>query len=241
MRNRNEGQANSSVKTYLSLTFPGDLTVSEIENLRNSTGALRALQLPASVKNTLDRAQEWGFAKSSRPEVGLLLSVLAAAVPPRGRVLEIGTGAGVGLTWIVHGLGQRDDVEVISVDLDPDRAASVRAFGWPDWVSVVAGDGAKILRSSPASFDLIFPDSPGGEIYDIGPSIAALRPGGILLLDDMEILKEYGPERRARLGEVARQLSHAPNIVYVDLPLPNGVLLAARRRVEVGPILGRVD
>ena len=163
MPDTSETQANSSVKTYVTLTFHRDLTASDLENLRSSSSALRALQLPAAVKSTLDRAQEWGFTKSSRPEVGLLLSVLAAAVPPRGRVLEIGTGAGVGLTWIVYGLGRREDVEVITVDLDPDRAASVRAFGWPDWVSVVTGDGATILHNSPGSFDLIFPELSGRE------------------------------------------------------------------------------
>jgi predicted O-methyltransferase YrrM len=230
MPDTSETQANSSVKTYVTLTFHRDLTASDLENLRSSSSALRALQLPAAVKSTLDRAQEWGFTKSSRPEVGLLLSVLAAAVPPRGRVLEIGTGAGVGLTWIVYGLGRRDDVEVITVDLDPDRAASVRAFGWPDWVSVVTGDGATILHDSPGSFDLIFPDSPDEKTYGIGPSIAALRPGGILLLDDMEELKERGPERSARLAEVRRQLSDSSDILYVDLPLVSGVVLAARRR-----------
>jgi len=224
------GSENSAVKTYVTLTFDRDLTASDIEDLRSSTDASRALELPAAIKDTLDRAQEWGFTKSSRPEVGRLLSVLAAAVPPGGRVLEIGTGAGVGLTWIVHGLGSRDDVEVISVDLDPERAASVRAFGWPDWVSVVTGDGAKVLRDSPGSFDLIFPDSPDEKTFGIGPSIAALRPGGILLLDDMEELKERGPERTARLSEVRHQLSEAPDLLYVDLPLVSGVVLAARRR-----------
>ncbi len=225
----NEGPTQSFVRTYLTLTFDRDLTASDVEDLVNSTSALRALQLPATVKATLDTAKEWGFTLSSRPEVGMLLSVLAAAVPPRGRVLEIGTGAGVGLTWIVHGLGRRDDVEVISVELDPDRAARVRAFGWPSWVSVIAGNGAKLVESS-GSFDLIFPDSPDEKTFGIRPSVAALRPGGILLLDDMEELKERGPERSARLAGVRRQLAEDPNIISVDLPLPSGVVLAVRRR-----------
>ncbi len=229
MHSSNEAGTNPIVRTYVTLTFDRDLAVADVEDLKSSTGALRALPLPPAVKATLDLAYEWGFTLSSRPEVGLLLSVLAAAVPPRGRVLEVGTGAGVGLTWIVHGLGRRDDVEVISVDIDPDRAARVRAFGWPDWVSVVAGDGARFL-GTPSSFDLIFPDHPGGKVYDIQSSIAALRPGGILLLDDMEDLKERGPERSARLAGVRRQLLEDPAMVCVELPLPSGVLLAARRR-----------
>ena len=39
------------------------------------------------------------------PGVGRLLAVLAAAVPVYGRILEMGTGVGVGTAWIVYGLG----------------------------------------------------------------------------------------------------------------------------------------
>ena len=52
--------------------------------------------------------------------MGRLLAALAAAVPSGGRVLEIGTGVGVGLAWLVHGLGARRDVEVVTVELDDE-------------------------------------------------------------------------------------------------------------------------
>ena len=144
-------------------------------------------------------------------------------------MLEIGTGVGIGLAWIVYGLGPRDDVEVVSVELDPDLAVCARAIGWPDWVSIVTGNGAELLESA-GSFDLIFPDSTGVKTQDVRPFIAALRPGGILLLDDMEVLKGHGPERRTRLARVHRQFLEDPNIVCADLQLSSGVLLATRRR-----------
>lgn len=222
-------ESKTSVKTYVTLTFDHELPTYDVESLKISASASSAVLLPQAVKATLDLAEEWAFTKSSRPEVGLLLAVLAAAVPPRARILEIGTGAGVGLTWIIYGLGQRTDVEVITVDIDQVRAERVRGFGWPAWVSVVTGDGAKLLE--PASFDLIFPDSPDEKTFGIGPSLAALRPGGILLLDDMEDLKERGPERAARLAGVRRQLSEATDMICVDLPLPSGVILATKRRI----------
>ena len=57
--------------------------------------------LPEGVAAALGRAREAGFALSCEVGVGRLLATLAAGVRPGGRILELGTGAGVGLAWIV--------------------------------------------------------------------------------------------------------------------------------------------
>ncbi|MYS80280.1 hypothetical protein [Embleya scabrispora] len=51
---------------------------------------------PEIVGHAVALATACGFALSSEPKVGRLLPVLAAAVPTDGRILEPGTGAGVG-------------------------------------------------------------------------------------------------------------------------------------------------
>ncbi len=217
-------------RPHVTLTFDRPLTDAEIEQLKLTTNASNALRVPLGVKAAYDREQELRFKQSSEPEVGRLLSVLAAMVPWRGRVLELGTGAGVGLAWIVYGLGQRNDVEVVSVELDSQQAAIVQAAGWPDWVSIIVGDGAELLETL-GSFDLIFPDTPGGKIYKLGTTIAALRLGGLLLLDDMELPSNEYPERRIRLASVRDQLFGDPHLVCADLALSSGLILAARQRL----------
>jgi demethylmenaquinone methyltransferase/2-methoxy-6-polyprenyl-1,4-benzoquinol methylase len=120
------------------------------------------MDIPESVAAAQDRASRSGFELSSEPEVGQLMACLANAVPIEGRILEIGTGCGVGLAWIVHGLGSRASVEVVSVEIDSAIAASTKSVGWPGWVSIVEGDGADLVGTI-GSFDLIFPDAPGGK------------------------------------------------------------------------------
>ena len=85
------------------------------------------MALPDMVAAAYRRAADAGFELSSEPEVGRLLACLAAAVPPQGRVLELGTGVGAGLAWLVHGLGERTDVTVVSVDVDPELQAAAEA------------------------------------------------------------------------------------------------------------------
>jgi demethylmenaquinone methyltransferase/2-methoxy-6-polyprenyl-1,4-benzoquinol methylase len=185
------------------------------------------VELPAAVQAAYDRADDLGFPLSCEPDVGRLLAVLAAAVPPDGRVLELGTGVGVGLAWITTGLGDRDDVEVVSVELDAERAAVVEGVGWPPTVSIVVGDGAE-LAATLGRFDLVFPDAPGGKIRNLDATLAALRPGGMLLVDDMDLARHTDPDLRSGLQMVVDRLRAEPHLTTAELPLASGVVVATR-------------
>src|SRR5437762_396879 len=86
------------------------------------------LPLPELVRQALARAQRRDFAYSCEDPVGPLLAALAAAVPPGGRILELGTGTGVGTAWLVSGLRGRTDVAVRTGEPDPELAGEGR--GW---------------------------------------------------------------------------------------------------------------
>jgi predicted O-methyltransferase YrrM len=58
---------------------------------------------PPLVRRALELERELGFDRSSIPEVGRLLHLLAAQ-RGRMRVGEIGTGCGVGAAWIASAL-----------------------------------------------------------------------------------------------------------------------------------------
>jgi len=213
----------------LTLGFNHALTDSELEHIKMTSGALDIMRVPTMVREAHARAQQLQFLQSSEPTVGRLLSVLSSIVPLGGRVLELGTGAGVGLAWIVHGLRERTDVDVISVELDRERAEIVRDAAWPSWVSFISGNGAELIETL-GSFDLIFPDTPGGKVYNLEATIAALRPGGMLLLDDMELPKRGNAARRARIKSVRNQLFRDPRLHCAELAYSSGLILAARGR-----------
>src|ERR1700744_4925476 len=96
--------------------------------------------MPPVVELALGRSADARFEFSCESPSGETLAVLAAAVPAGGRVLELGTGAGVGLAWLAHGLRYRNDVRVISVEVDPQLAGIAAQGSWPDWVEILVGD-----------------------------------------------------------------------------------------------------
>ncbi|WCD91286.1 Putative O-methyltransferase/MSMEI_4947 (plasmid) [Streptomyces xanthophaeus] len=218
----------SGTRSLVTLTFGHEMSRAEIESMKRRLGARTALQVPPTVDAAYARAQQIGFAKSCCPEVGALMSVLAAATPTGGRILELGTGVGVGLAWIVHGLHSRTDVEVVSVEVDPKKSALASGARWPDWVTLVASDAKEALPIL-GRFDLIFLDVPGQlKASLLDGTINALKPGGQLLIDDMNPYWGKGATRPALDERDPEQLLEDSRVACALLQYATGMILASR-------------
>lgn len=185
-------------------------------------------ELPERVSSALERARSAGFEMSCDPGVGELLALLAAAVPQGGRILELGTGSGVGLAWLVTGVGARTDVRLVSVDIDRELQESTRSAGWPGFVEFRLEDGAEVVENS-GHFDLIFADAPGGKLTGLEAAIAALTHGGVFVVDDMDLTLHDDPDLRDALGRVRERLVGHRDLLTVELAHGSGVILAVRR------------
>ncbi|WTW98158.1 class I SAM-dependent methyltransferase [Streptomycetaceae bacterium NBC_01309] len=179
-------------------------------------------------ERALAHAEALGFTMSSNPEVGRLLAVLAAAVPHGGRILEIGTGTGVGTASLVSGLGSRTDATVDTIELDADTGERARDNDWPDHVRFHVGDAVELLPTLGA-FDLIYADAPGGKWHGLDRTLAALAPRGVLLVDDMAPQDWWSAEHREHQARVREQLVSAPFLAVCELDAVGGLILGTRR------------
>ena len=139
---------------------------------------------PPLVARARARADELGFERSSEPEVGRLLHLLAAQ-RGRTRVGEIGTGTGVGAAWIVSALAP--SVPFVTVELDRERAAAVvELFAEDPNVRVLEGDWHELMPAE-APFDLLFYDGGGKQRPDVDGEqvVGLLAPGGTIVMDDL--------------------------------------------------------
>ena len=173
-------------------------------------------------------ARERGFEFSSESGVGALLASLAAASPNNARIAELGTGAGVGLAWIVHGLGERGDASVYTVETDTSLLSTVAAAGWPGYVQFVHDDGAHAVREL-APFDLVFADAVGGKVEGLDRTIDSLAAGGVLLVDDMDPARHADDGLLKQLGVVRDQIFADPSLVAAELDFASGVIVATKR------------
>ena len=141
----------------------------------------------------------------------------------------MGTGVGVGSAWIVHGLGARSDVRVTTVDVDAQASVIAQSAVWPAFVTLRVADVLEVLDEI-GRFDLIFADAQGGKWSGLERTIGALRPGGLLLVDDMTPPTWLDDAHRSHTERVRAKLLGDPQLTSVELACGSGMILATRPR-----------
>jgi len=184
---------------------------------------------PQPVAHATTLAHRAGFTMSCEPDTGALLAVLAAAVPTGGRILELGTGAGVGTAWLIHGLAARTDVELVTVDNDQATADLAAQAAWPSYVRPIIGDAVDVTARE-GTFNLIFADAQGGKWHGLDTTIAALRPGAHLLVDDMTPPHFANTHHEHKTSEVRTRILDHPDLISVPIAWSTGLILSTRHR-----------
>ena len=167
-----------------------------------------------------------GTPSASLPGVGRFLAMLAAGCGG-GRIAELGTGVGIGAAWLASAMPA--DCSLVTVEIDPVRAAAARELLAADpRVSVVTGDArAVIARLGP--FDLLFYD--GGAV-DYAELVSLLRVGGRVVMDDVTPLEALPSGSPLVASDPKREFFFGdPRLVSVEVVLPdlrNSLLVGTR-------------
>jgi predicted O-methyltransferase YrrM len=167
-------------------------------------------KLPPAVAAAVGAARRVGFDYSCRPEQGELLRVLARGVGA-GVIGETGTGCGVGLAWLAS--GAQPDARLVSIEREPDRAATADAvFAGDPRVRVRTGDWSELVGAGP--FDLLVLDGGGQGKSEEPPLDPAgwLRPGGVVVVDDFTPMTGWPPTHGGRLDAARRYWLDHPRL-----------------------------
>jgi predicted O-methyltransferase YrrM len=190
---------------------------------------------PPLVERAEQLARELGFGRSSTPEVGRLLHVLAAQ-RGRTRVGELGTGAGVGTAWIASAL--RPGVPLFTVEADAALAAAARElFAADPDVHVLHGARSELEPEAP--FDLLFVDAAKGEYARyIELAEPKLSERALLVVDNLLMDGEvalpggadtnWSPDSLAAARALNAELMNSDRWLASVLPIGDGVGLGAR-------------
>ncbi|MEZ5097445.1 MAG: class I SAM-dependent methyltransferase [Nocardioides sp.] len=185
------------------------------------------MEVPNRVQTVAAAAEAAGMVSSCVPEVGALLATLAASIRPGGRILELGTGGGVGVAWLVHGLRGRTDVTITSVEIDAGLHGLTASHAWPANVHLVHGDALEVMEAG-RYWQLVFADAPAGKWYGLDTTIDSLADEGVLVLDDMVPPDYLAEADRARMAEIRSAVLGDDRLVSVELTHGSGVVLGAR-------------
>jgi predicted O-methyltransferase YrrM len=182
---------------------------------------------PAALEAIMARTREAGFQSWSWPQVGALLRVMAAS-KPGGRLLEIGTGTGVGTCWMLDGMDAA--ARLITVETNSAVQAIARSCLETDpRLTLLCEDAAAtIRRQRPDTFDLVFADGSVGKHIMLDEALALLRPGGIYICDDMKPHPMWPPEHAAKIPPLVEVLASKQGFRRSYIDWSSGVVVMVK-------------
>lgn len=137
---------------------------------------------PAPAQTARRHALEHGI-EAVTPAVGAQLAVLVAAAAAT-QLVEIGTGAGVSGSWMLHAAPQ---ATLTSIDIEPDhqvlaRTAFAEAGVQPARLRLIAGRASEVLpRLNDGAYDVVVVDADAAAVLDyVEHGLRLVRPGGIV-------------------------------------------------------------
>jgi predicted O-methyltransferase YrrM len=185
-------------------------------------------ETPPLVQAAQQLAAQAGFERSCTPEVGQLLRILAATVMD-GVIAELGAGYGVGAAWLVSGL--RPGVRLRTIEHDWARASAVaQLLAAQPAARVDYGDWRELLRAGAEPYALLFVDVHDAK-YDPDVVLPCLRPGGLLVLDDLTPSAQWPAEWQGRTDTLRERWLLDPRLLAAEILLtPTSAAIVAALR-----------
>lgn len=182
---------------------------------------------PAVLDAILQDTRAIGFGMASEAKTGTLLRVLAAS-KPAGRILELGTGTGVGTAWLLAGMDAHARLD--SVDNDPAaQGVAQRHLGRDPRVTFHLADGTEVLSRLPSrAFDLIYADTWAGKFSDLDAALALVRVGGIYLVDDLLPQPNWPEGHAPKVAVLINDIESRTGFAAVKLAWASGLLMLVR-------------
>lgn len=181
------------------------------------------LALPAIERDTA----ALGFDMPSVRETGALLRYLAT-LKPKSKILELGTGTGLGSCWLLDGMGKSSCL--VTVDNDENVLAVARRYLAIDpRVTVLNEDAVSYLEQSPQKeFDLIFADAWPGKFSHLDQALSLLAPKGCYVVDDLLPQSNWPDGHASRISPFIESLQARDNFVVEYREWASGILIAQK-------------
>lgn len=184
---------------------------------------------PAIHLELVRKSEEIEFTMPSDLYVGTLLKTLVSS-KPNGRFLELGTGIGLSLSWMLDGMNEGS--QLISVDNDPRLITIAKeCFGTDERVSLELADGSAWIKNySGAKFDLIFADAWPGKYSEIEEILELITKGGFYVIDDMAVQPNWPKGHDKNAEELIAYLEKREDFTLTKMNWSTGLIIAVRTK-----------
>lgn len=171
------------------------------------------------------RAAAFPFASDAR--LGALLRTLAAT-KPGGRLLEIGTGTGIGTAWLLDGMD--GSAALTSIEANGRWAAiAAKHLRHEKRLTLLDADAFSWFGGQPdASYDLVFADAMPGKFDGFEALWRLIRPGGIYVIGRLQPEANWPEGHVGRVDELLAMLDEHDGAKVARLAWGSGVAIVAK-------------
>lgn len=186
------------------------------------------LEKPKQYNNLLAKSEEMGFMMPSDIYIGTLLKTLTAS-KPAGSFLELGTGIGLSLSWMIKGMDGNSKITSIDNDSELIEVAKM-FFGEEERLELVCADGGDWLNGYKGnSFDLIFADAWPGKYSHLDTTLAMLGKGGYYVIDDMQKQSNWPEGHEEKANALVKVLEKRDDITITKMNWSTGLIVAVKK------------
>lgn len=182
------------------------------------------------IHSTIERkSEEIGFTMPSDLYIGSLLKTLITS-KPKSNILELGTGIGLSLSWMVDGMDSES--RLITVDNDPKLIEIAEGyFGDDERVEIVCNDGTAWVKNYRGEkFDLIFADAWPGKYSELDETLDLLKVGGLYVIDDMITQPNWPDGHQENVKKLVAYLEDRSDFNLTKMNWSTGLIIAAKKQ-----------
>jgi predicted O-methyltransferase YrrM len=191
------------------------------------------MQFPPFYEVLKLKSETLGFNMPSDVLLGSLLKTLVTS-KPAGHFLELGTGTGLSLSWMIAGMD--DYSTIISLDNEEKFIHVAREnFENNQKVSIICCDGGEwITNYTGHSFDLIFADTWPGKYTHLEETLALVKPGGFYVVDDLNPQENWPEGHDKKVEKLLDYLASRDDFNLTQLDWSTGIIVMSKKMCSTG-------
>ncbi|MBM1107275.1 class I SAM-dependent methyltransferase [Aurantibacter crassamenti] len=183
--------------------------------------------IPVKHDEIVRKSDEIGFTMPSDLYIGTLLKTLISS-KLGGHFLELGTGIGLSLSWMIDGMDLNSSL--ITVDNDPELIEIAKQyFGQDKRVEIVCEDGSNWINNyQGGKFDLVFADAWPGKYSEIDKILDTIAIGGFYIIDDMTAQPNWPEGHDENVVKLVAYLEERVDFNITKMDWSTGLILAVK-------------
>lgn len=189
---------------------------------------LNILDIPEIHSEIENKSKEIGFRMPSDLYIGSLLKTLITSIP-KSNILELGTGIGLSLSWMIDGMDSQS--KLISIDNDPKLIEIEKNYlGKDKRVEIICAEGTEWIKGYKGEkFDLVFADAWPAKYSEVDEILDSIKVGGLYIIDDMLTQPNWPKGHQENFDRLIEYLENRKNFNLTKMNWSTGIIIATKK------------